>query len=136
MSEKYSEDLFRKNFTKWFKEFYPVSHIQSIESRMTGGGIPDVNLCKGGREIWVELKEGDLTTSSIKPGQYIWHIKRHQAGGITWVVQRAVGGMIKVYAGKRIREFRVKPNSVVPCKIFDGTTVEGRRDLFAYLFNS
>ena len=135
MSEKYSEDLFRVNFKDWFKALYPGSHLQNIESRSTGNGIPDTNLCKGGREIWVELKSGHLSTSSIKPGQYIWHIKRNQAGGTTWIVQRYDLGIIKVYSGKRIREFRVKPNSVIPCAMFDGNTKEGRRDLFEFLFN-
>ena len=91
---KYSEKLFKKNFVKWFKELYPSGHIQLIESEATSAGVPDVNLCHNGIEVWVELKSGRLSTSSIKPGQYMWHTKRTQAGGTTWVVQRDEDGNI------------------------------------------
>lgn len=54
MPAKYSEKLFRQNFIKWFKSFFPREHIQSIESEATAAGVPDINACKGGKEIWVE----------------------------------------------------------------------------------
>ena len=134
MPEIYSEKLFKKNFVKWFKELYPLDHIQLIESEATSTGIPDINACKGGKEVWIELKSGYLSKTSIKPGQFVWHIKRNQAGGTTWIVQRYDGGIVKVYNGNRIREFRESPNKVIPCKVFDGTTPIGRRDLWEYLF--
>ena len=129
-----NEKLFKKNFVKWFKTFYPMDHINLIESEATTTGIPDINACKGGREIWVELKDGYLSKNSIKPGQFVWHIKRNQAGGTTWIVQK-YDEIIKVYNGKRIREFRESPNKVIPCKVFDGTTLVGRLELFTFLFN-
>ena len=135
MKERYSEDAFKATFVKWFKQLYPKDHICQIESRMTCNGIPDTNLCKGGKEIWVELKEGDLNTSSIKAGQYIWHIKRNQAGGTTWIVQGYECGIIKVYNGRRIKEFRESPNNVTPCAMFDTTLPTGRLRLFTYLFS-
>lgn len=131
---KYYEKTFRANFISWFKKFYPTDHIQAIESEATGAGIPDLNLCKGGKEIWVELKSGPLTKSSIKPGQFIWHIKRNQAGGTTWIVQRANSGVIKVFNGARVREFRDNPNSVIPDKEFDSKSKTEKEALFEYLF--
>ena len=129
-----NEKLFKKNFVKWFKTFYPMDHINLIESEATTTGIPDISACKGGKEIWVELKDGYLSKNSIKPGQFVWHIKRNQAGGTTWIVQK-YDEIIKVYNGKRIREFRESPNKVIPCKVFDGTTPAGRLELFTFLFN-
>ena len=113
-----------------------MDHIQLVESEATTTGIPDINACKGGKEVWIELKAGYLSKNSIKPGQFVWHIKRNQAGGITWIVHRCEDDMIKVYNGNRIREFRESPNKVIPCKVFDGNSQEGRRDLFTYLFNT
>lgn len=135
MCAKYSEKLFKKNFVKWFKDLYPLGHIQLIESEATSAGVPDINICKDGKEIWVELKSGYLSKNSIKPGQYIWHIKRQQANGVTWIVHRDDSGLIKVYNGKRIREFREQPNKVPPDKIFNTSLVQERAALFAYLFS-
>lgn len=136
MSQRYPEKLFRANFVKWFKSIYPDGHIQSIESEATAAGIPDINACKGGKEIWIELKSGTLATNSIKPGQYVWHIKRNQAGGTTWLVQRDNDGNIRVYRGSRIREFREKPNSVIPDRVFSSTDKIAREEMFEYLFTS
>lgn len=132
----YPEKLFRKNFVSWFKQFYPNGHIQNIESEATSAGIPDINACKGGKDIWVELKSGPLTKASIKPGQFIWHIKRNQAGGTTWLVQRTDNGRIRIYRGNRIKEFRERPNAVEPDAIFDSNEVQERIELFEYLFQA
>lgn len=136
MSNRYPEKLFRANFVKWFKGLYPNDHIQSIESEATAAGIPDINACKGGKEVWIELKSGTLSTNSIKPGQFVWHIKRNQAGGTTWIVQRDTNGLIRVYNGARIREFREKPNSVIPDMVFSSETRESHVEMFNYLFDS
>ena len=130
----YPEKLFRKNFVSWFKQFCPDGHIQNIESEATSAGIPDINACKGGKDIWVELKSGPLTKASIKPGQFIWHIKRNQAGGTTWLVQRTCKGRICIFRGDRIKEFRENPNTVKPDIIFDSNEVSDRVEMFEYLF--
>lgn len=130
----YPEKLFRKNFVKWFKELYPKDHIQNIESEATAAGVPDINACKGGKEIWVELKSGPLTKASIKPGQFVWHIKRNQAGGTTWFVQRLTNGDIMVYNGCRVREFRDCPNKVKPDMVFNSLVAQERIKMFDYLF--
>lgn len=136
MPAKYSEKLFRQNFVKWFRGFYPKGHIQNIESEATSAGVADVNACKDGKEIWIELKSGRLTTASIKPGQYMWHTKRNQAGGTTWLIQRDEYGILKVFKGNRIKEFQVKPASVEPDIVFDSKDDVGRRLMFEYLFTN
>lgn len=130
----YPEKTFRKNFIKWFKELYPKDHIQNIESEATAAGVPDINACKGGKEIWIELKSGPLTKASIKPGQFVWHIKRAQAGGTTWVIQRTDRSQINVFKGSRIKEFRDKPNSVKPDATFNSLVAQERVQMFNYLF--
>ena len=134
MNKHYPEKLFRKNFVKWFKDLYPNGHIQNIESEATAAGIPDINICKGGKDIWVELKSGSLTKASIKPGQFVWHIKRNQAGGTTWIVQRIDNGLINIFNGARIREFRTAPNKVAPDITFNSLVVQERLKMFNYLF--
>lgn len=132
----YPEKTFRKNFVKWFKDLYPKDHIQNIESEATAAGVPDINACKGGKEVWIELKSGPLTKASIKPGQFVWHIKRAQAGGTTWVVQRLPNGVINIFRGSRIKEFRDKPNAVAPDITFNSLVAQERIKMFDYLFGA
>lgn len=64
-------------------------HFQSIESAVTGGGIPDMNLCAEGIEVWIEGKKTDgWTAGDVKVGQIGWHLARHRAGGRTLFATR------------------------------------------------
>lgn len=70
-------------------------HSQSIESALTGGGIPDLNLCWAKHEAWVECKATDgWTCGDVKVTQVGWHTARHRAGGRTLFAtrRRAVAG--------------------------------------------
>lgn len=59
-----------------------VCHSQSIESAVTGGGIPDLNLCSGGVDVWVECKATDAwIPGDIKPSQIGWSLARMRFGG-------------------------------------------------------
>jgi hypothetical protein len=44
-------------YEKWLKKQAPSAHWQRIEAH-TGTGVPDVNVCRNGHEIWCELKIG------------------------------------------------------------------------------
>lgn len=56
-------------------------HWQRVETAMTGAGVPDLNMCYKGIEMWVELKVTATTRPEIRPLQCSWHLKRHRAGG-------------------------------------------------------
>lgn len=60
-----------------------LRHIdwQSIESALTGGGIPDLNGCCDGVEAWVECKRASAWTVKIRPAQIGWSKKRIRHGG-------------------------------------------------------
>ena len=62
-------------------------HWQRIETGGTGRGIPDLNGCLHGREVWVELK---FIKAGFKVGlsamQCGWHLKRAAAGGRTGIL--------------------------------------------------
>jgi hypothetical protein len=71
------------------KRLHPRADWQRIET-WAGLGIPDVNGCKNGIEIWCELKQVNLprngiiklpsTKKSVKTQQG-WMIRRARAGG-------------------------------------------------------
>lgn len=56
-------------------------HWQSIESAVTGGGIPDLNGCAEGVDFWIECKKTDAWKPEIKPAQSAWAIARIRMGG-------------------------------------------------------
>ena len=66
------------------------THFQPIESS-TAPGIPDINICLNGKEIWLELKIvlGKKKLSfqkDLSPYQWNWILSRLKAEGEVWVV--------------------------------------------------
>ena len=77
--------------TLWalFKKHLPKGcDSQRIETGGTGRGIPDVNLCYQGQEVWVELKVVSGRKINITAEQCAWHYRRVRAGGKTYIVAR------------------------------------------------
>lgn len=95
------------------KRFYPspATHWQRLES-WTGTGIFDVNGCRGGREIWVECKEGYVKrdgyiTVSVRDKQVPWEALRSQAGGFTFIAVVFENKMnMIIFPGHRLAELR------------------------------
>ena len=52
-----------------------------IESGMTGSGIPDLNGCKDGVEVWLELKATCAWSVGISSEQVGWAERRIRRGG-------------------------------------------------------
>lgn len=73
---------------KIFREHLPMVHWQSIETGMTGRGIPDTNGCYQGTEFWVEFKQTRHWTVGLRPEQVAWISRRARAGGRVWVAVR------------------------------------------------
>lgn len=80
LNRRFLESDLSKKFCKLLQYH---GHVQRIES-LTGSGIPDVNLCIGGRELWIELKRAD--TYIIKPSQLLWIHRRNTHGGAALIV--------------------------------------------------
>jgi hypothetical protein len=61
---------------------------QRIESGLTGSGIPDLNGCCMGHDIWVELKWTDGWKPGIRSEQVGWAERRARAGGKVFLAVR------------------------------------------------
>ena len=82
-------DKKESNFWNLLKAHLPKTiDTQRIETGSTGRGIPDVNMCKLGKEIWVELKVVKGRKVQLSPEQTAWHFRRTRAGGTTWILAR------------------------------------------------
>lgn len=71
-----------------FREHLTSFDWTSIESSLTGGGIPDANFCGCGVEGWIEYKLTDGWAVSFKPMQVPWIMKRVRYGGRVFVAVR------------------------------------------------
>ena len=81
-------------FRKGMVEAFPQIHWQRIENT-TGVGVPDINFCLDGVEVWVEdkwtpSKKGARFSHPLTPSQCGWILKRVHSGGSAWVLARRV----------------------------------------------
>tara|TARA_R110000737_G_scaffold244400_1_gene255305 strand:- start:1223 stop:1666 length:444 start_codon:yes stop_codon:yes gene_type:complete len=94
----------------------PMCHTQRIETGSTGLGIPDVNLCWEGKELWIELKVVKGKRVDLSPEQCAWHFRRHRAGGKSLIMARdkfdgprkGKGDVIYIWSSKDVVEIQEK----------------------------
>ncbi len=73
------------------KEHLPEeAHFQRIETGGTGKGVPDVNYCHKGKEIWIELKSIEGLKSTLTPFQIAWIYNRYRSGGNAFILMRKI----------------------------------------------
>lgn len=65
--------------------------VQRVENGV-GAGIPDINMCYQGREIWTELKLVLKNGILLRKEQYAWGMRRNRVGGRVFVVALALDG--------------------------------------------
>lgn len=65
----------------------PEPHWSRVEN-VAGTGIPDVNGCLRGREIWLELKMFSGNQLRVRNSQLVWMRKRIEAGGSVALLAR------------------------------------------------
>ena len=63
----------------------PMMFLMRVESS-TINGIPDVNGCMNGVEIWLELKSGESKNYGLSKYQINWHIERLSCGGNVFIL--------------------------------------------------
>jgi hypothetical protein len=70
----------------------PEVHWARIETWAVGPGIPDLNGCLWGQEVWVECKATyGWMVSKVRIPQIGWTERRARAGGRCWVAVRQRG---------------------------------------------
>tara|TARA_A100001515_G_scaffold71781_2_gene57173 strand:+ start:1069 stop:1452 length:384 start_codon:yes stop_codon:yes gene_type:complete len=72
-------------------------HWQRIESGITASGIPDLNGCSQGKEVWIELKVVKGNQIGLRPMQKAWLYRRAEAGGNCFVLAKK-DKTIKLYS--------------------------------------
>ena len=72
-------------------------HFSRIEN-ISGSGVPDVNMCKDGREMWIELKIARGNQVLFQPSQLAWITQHVACGGNVFVLVRKNNEM-RLYLG-------------------------------------
>ena len=65
-----------------------AAHWVAIESPLTSRGIPDLNGCLNGTEVWIETKAIEGWTVAISKEQVAWIERRSRALGRVYVAVR------------------------------------------------
>lgn len=73
-------DLIRHHLVGW--------HWTVIETGAVAAGVPDLNGCRDGIEVWVECKATRYWAVAVRPPQVAWIDRRTRAGGRVWVAVR------------------------------------------------
>lgn len=76
--------LFRDKLFDYRNDSIHYCRIETATLR----GLPDVNICANGKELWVELKIATGNKVNVSPEQEVFHTKRAMAGGITYFLVR------------------------------------------------
>ena len=76
------------------------THICRIEST-TGSGISDINMCRNGVEVWVELKVFKSHWLHFRNSQKSWIVQRSNAGGRVLIVARDEDDVL-LYVGRDV----------------------------------
>lgn len=84
-------------------------HWSRIEN-VAGTGIPDVEGCCRGKQVWVELKMFHGKQLSIRTSQVAWQMKRIKAGGRVFFIARR-GDELLVYTSRAILEYVTAPGN-------------------------
>ena len=71
-----------------FQKYLPRWDWQRVENSAVGRGVPDMNGCFSGVEVWIENKTTDGWAVDLRPEQYAWAARRIRAGGRVFTAVR------------------------------------------------
>jgi len=103
-----------------FQKHLPLWHWMRVENSGLGRGVPDMNGCRLGTEVWLELKSTSGWAVAITPEQSAWAERRARAGGRVYFVvrrhcpagpRRAAADELYIYGahqGRALRELGLK----------------------------
>ncbi len=73
-----------QRFHDWLKHQLMPCDYQRLEN--IGSGMPDANICSGGREIWCELKMFVNGRILLRKEQYAWGMRGSAYGRIVYIL--------------------------------------------------
>ena len=78
------DDGLRSLFVKNMQDADSVS----VETGLTALGVPDLNMCMLGQDVWVEMKATSGWSVTLRPEQIAWAERRIRHGGAVFLAVR------------------------------------------------
>src|SRR5262245_59893079 len=113
---------FQKNLPHW--------DWQRVENSAVGRGVPDLNGCCNGIEVWIENKVTAGWKADVRPEQYAWASRRVRHGGRVFFAvrrlckagpRRAAADELYLFAAEQGRDLITLPvNQVQPLGYWPG----------------
>lgn len=97
-----------------FRNYLPLFDWQAIETGSVGGGVPDLNGCYCGVEVWIEMKKAKHWRATIRPEQVGWAERRLDHGGRVFAAVRKSRDSLFLYHGSRLRDLCSERLDTVP----------------------
>lgn len=99
---------------KLLKDNLKNVHFTRIESH-TEQGIPDVNACYNGKEVWIELKANLHKDLGLSKYQIVWIRKRTMHGGKVFIMNRPLlDKTLRIYSGMSLVRYPCISDNVQP----------------------
>lgn len=91
----------------------PMFHWQRFEDSCSTG-IPDLNGCDDGVEVWIEAKVADAKGRvDVRPAQIAWLTRRWAAGGLAWLLVER-DDALRLYRGCDAADVALSSTAVLP----------------------
>jgi hypothetical protein len=103
-----------------FRRKLPQFDWCSLESPLTGRGIPDSNYCHDGCEGFVEFKKTEGWAVQLRSEQVGWIMRRWRHGGRVWVAVRRKSAELWLVPGDRSIQLKCHGLKAVPAEHWDG----------------
>jgi len=118
------------------------AEVQRIEDSLSVG-IPDINVCAGGVETWIEVKykkafpvrANTPIKMGLRPAQLVWAHRRNKQGGRSWILSR-IEDVIFLHKGMEQEIFDGMPAELFKSSSTFGVPVRhARTQLIQELYN-
>lgn len=87
-----------------FQTHLKTVHWTPVETGGTAMGVPDLNGCESGVEVWIELKKADhWVVGNVRAQQVSWIERRMRKGGRVFVAVRRAGSELWLLSGAAAR---------------------------------
>lgn len=90
-------------FSKWLRSKLP-GHVCRVENTI-GSGMPDINWCYEGKEIWIETKMTLTNSVLLRKEQWAWMRRRDVAGSQVRIVAVLPRDFIACWFPKHVEVF-------------------------------
>ena len=122
-----------QRFIHWLRPIFPNDADYCRIENVVGVGVPDINVCYRGREVWIEAKYVYDELPQIRKAQYAWGMRRASVGGNVYVLGELQDGMVCAWKYPFIgKPYRTQDKYVIPPQMYD--KLLEKDEVFNYLF--